>query len=71
MEKNPIQAVELVRRIRDAQYEETRSLSREELKAFFTREAAAARAEAQQLIGKRASSLLATQPVAAGDGGPA
>jgi hypothetical protein len=59
MEKNPIRAVELVRQIRDAQYEETQSMSREELKAFFAREAAAARAEAQQLIGRRTSKLPA------------
>ena len=64
MEKNPIRTVELVRRIRDAQYEETRSMSREELKAFFAREAAAVRDEAPQLIGRQASESRAAQPVA-------
>ena len=35
----------MVRAIRDAIYEETKDLSREELKAFFAREAAAMREE--------------------------
>jgi hypothetical protein len=43
----PIQAVEMVRRIRDAIYEETKDLSREELKAYFARQAAALRREAK------------------------
>ena len=43
MEETPIRAVEMVRTIRDAIYEETKHLSREELKAFFAREAAAMR----------------------------
>jgi len=41
----PIRAVEMVRTIRDAIYEETKDLSREELKAYFAREAAAMRQE--------------------------
>ena len=45
MEPKPIQAVEMVRAIRDAIYEETKDLSREELKAYFAREAAALRRE--------------------------
>ena len=69
MEKNPIQAVELVRRIRDDQYEQTRSMSREELKAFFAREAAAARSEMQQLISRRGSNSSAAQQGAAVDAG--
>jgi len=37
----------MVRSIRDAIYEETKDFSREELKAFFAREAAAMRREIQ------------------------
>jgi hypothetical protein len=48
MEETPIRAVEMVRAIRDAIYEETKDLSREELKEFFAREAAAMRQESQQ-----------------------
>jgi hypothetical protein len=48
MKQTPIRAVEMVRAIRDAIYEETKHLSREELKAFFAREAAAMRQERQQ-----------------------
>lgn len=47
MEETPIRAVEMVRSIRDAIYEETKDFSREELKAFFAREAAAMRREIQ------------------------
>jgi hypothetical protein len=47
-EQSPIQAVEMVRTIRDAIYEETKHLSREELKDFFTREAAAMREESRR-----------------------
>ena len=49
MKQTPIRAVEMVRAIRDEIYEETKHLSREELKAFFAREAAAMREEGQQL----------------------
>ena len=45
MESNPIQTVEMVRAIRDAIYEETKGLSREELKAYFAREAEVFRRE--------------------------
>ena len=45
MEQIPIRAVEMVRAIRDAIYEETKDLSREELKAYYAREAAAMRME--------------------------
>lgn len=45
MKPTPIKSVELVREIRDAIYEETKALSREELKAYFEREAAAMRQE--------------------------
>jgi hypothetical protein len=47
MKKTHIKAVEMVRTIRDAIYEETKSLSREELKKFFARESAAFREESQ------------------------
>ncbi|HEX3128643.1 MAG TPA: hypothetical protein VH394_15025 [Thermoanaerobaculia bacterium] len=45
MKKTHIKAVEMVRTIRDAIYEETKNLSREELKEFFARESAAFREE--------------------------
>jgi len=48
MKQTPIRAVEMVRTIRDAIYEETKHLSREELKEFFAREAAAMRQESQR-----------------------
>jgi hypothetical protein len=48
MNETPIRAVEMVRAIRDAIYEETKGLSREELKAFFAREAAAMRKESRE-----------------------
>jgi hypothetical protein len=38
MEQTPIRTVEMVRAIRDCIYEETRQLSREELKDFIARE---------------------------------
>ena len=47
MIETSIRAVEMVRAIRDAMYGETKALSREELKAFFAREAAAMRRESQ------------------------
>lgn len=50
MKQTPIRAVEMVRTVRDAIYEETKNLSREELKEFFAREAAALR-EAQSQPG--------------------
>ena len=48
MKPTPIKAVEMVRTIRDAIYEETKDFSREELKAFFAREAAAMRRESKE-----------------------
>lgn len=53
MEETPIRAVEMVRAIRDAIFDETKDLSREELKAFFTREAQAMRRELQETAAKR------------------
>jgi hypothetical protein len=40
MEQTPIKAVEMVRRIRDRMYEETRDMSPDEFQAFIAREAA-------------------------------
>ncbi len=54
MKEAPIQAVEMVRAIRDELYEETKDLSRNELMAFFAREAATMRREAQGAIGPEA-----------------
>jgi hypothetical protein len=48
MESNPIQTLEMVRGIRDAIYEETKDLSREDLKAYFAREAATLRRESAE-----------------------
>jgi len=48
MKQSSIRAVEMVRTIRDAIYEETKDLSREGLKAFFARESAALRRESQR-----------------------
>jgi hypothetical protein len=45
-----VQAVELVRQIRNHQYDILKDKSRQEIKAFFHREAAAANAEAEQLL---------------------
>jgi hypothetical protein len=42
-----IRAVEKVRTIRDALYEETKDLSREKVKEFFAQEAAAMRRESR------------------------
>ena len=50
MTQMTIKAVELVRQIRDQHYELLKDQSREEIKAFFHREAAAANAEAEQLL---------------------
>jgi hypothetical protein len=43
--ETPIRAVDMVRVIRDEIYEETKDLSREELKAFYQRESDALRRE--------------------------
>jgi hypothetical protein len=50
MEQTKIKAVELVRHIRDQHYALLKDKSREEIKLFFHREAAAANAEAEQLL---------------------
>ncbi len=58
MEQTPIQAVEMLRSIQDAIYEETNDLSREELKAYFAREAAAMRQEIQDSGGSTQSTPI-------------
>ena len=50
MTQTKIKAVELVRQIRDQHYTLLRDKSREDIKRFFHREAAAANAEAEQLL---------------------
>jgi hypothetical protein len=50
-----IKAIEVVRQIRDRHYALLKDKSREDLKRFFHREAAAANAEAEQLLQKERS----------------
>ena len=50
MTQTNIKAVELVRQIRNQHYELLKDKSREEIKAFFHGEAAAANVEAKQLL---------------------
>lgn len=47
MNQTHVDVVKMVRTIRDAIYEETKDLSREELKEFFARQSAAFRKERQ------------------------
>ncbi len=50
MEQTEIKAVDLVRQIRDQHYAQLQNKSREELKEFFRREAAAAQEEVERLL---------------------
>ena len=50
MGQSEMKAVELVRQIRDRHWEQLHDKSREELKAFFHREATAAQEEARRLL---------------------
>jgi hypothetical protein len=50
MTQTKIKAVEMVRQIRDQHYALLKDKSREDIKRFFHREAAAANAEAEQLL---------------------
>jgi hypothetical protein len=50
MAQTEIKAVELVRQIRDQHYALLKDKSREDIKRFFHREAAAANTEAEQLF---------------------
>jgi hypothetical protein len=49
-----IKALDMVRRIRDTQYEQTRDMSREELKEYFRKEAARMDSQAQRLLREQA-----------------
>jgi len=53
MAENEIKILELVRRIRDEQYEWTKNMSMEELLQFYHRESSKADQEALRLIDKR------------------
>jgi hypothetical protein len=55
MTQTEIKAVEVVRQIRDQHYALLKDKSREDIKRFFHREAAAANAEAEQLLQKERS----------------
>lgn len=46
--RNPLKAVEWVRVVRDAQYEETKDMSTEEFLAYIARKASAVRAAAER-----------------------
>ena len=50
MTQTKIKAVELVRQVRDQHYALLKDKSREDIKRFFHREAAAANAEAERLL---------------------
>ena len=54
MERGEFATMELVRRIRDAQYEALKDKSDAEVQAFFHQQAALATAEAERLRWKRA-----------------
>jgi hypothetical protein len=53
MAENEIKILDLVRRIRDEQYERTKNMSTEELLQFYHREASAADQKALRLLEKR------------------
>lgn len=53
MAENEIKILDLVRRIRDEQYERTKSMSTEELLQFYHRESSKADQEALRLIEER------------------
>jgi hypothetical protein len=57
MTQTEIKAVEVVRQIRDQHYALLKDKSREDIKHFFHREAAAANAEAKQLLQKAQSTI--------------
>ena len=61
MTQTKIKAVELVRQIRDQYYTLLRDKSREDIKRFFHQEAAAANAEAEQLL-QQERSTTASRP---------
>ena len=53
MAENEIKILELVRRIRDEQYERTKNMSMDDLLQYYHRESSKADQEALQLIDKR------------------
>jgi hypothetical protein len=53
MAANEIKILELVRRIRDEQYERTKNMSMDELLQFYHRESSKADQEARRLTDKR------------------
>ena len=55
MEKTEIKAVDMVRQIRDRQYEQLKGKSPEEVLQFYRREAAAAKEEALGRLADRAA----------------
>jgi hypothetical protein len=55
MAENEIKILDLVRRIRDEQYERTKNMSMEELLQFYHREASVADQEALRLLEKRSA----------------
>jgi hypothetical protein len=57
MTQTEIKAVEVVCQIRDQHYTLLKDKSREDIKHFFHREAAAANAEAKQLLQKAQSTI--------------
>jgi len=52
-----IKVLDMVRHIRDAQYEQTKDMSREELKEYFRKEAARMDSQAQHLLREQAKKL--------------
>lgn len=60
-----MKAVELVRRIRDEQYELLKDKSPDEVKAFFAHEATAAKAEAERMLASQSVSLEQSSGAAA------
>ena len=57
MPEDEIKVLELVRRIRDAQYERTKNMSMEELLQSYQRESSRADQEALRLIEKRSAEV--------------
>lgn len=62
MKQARVNAVEMVRTIRDAIYEETKSFSREELKEYFAHESSAFRRRSMKVPGSRSGILPSSSP---------
>ena len=52
-----IKVLDMVRRIRDAQYEKTKDMTREELREYFHKEASRVDSQAQCLLREQAKKL--------------